>query len=101
MRGIDYSNAFLVKVWLTINPIKGLFMAVSLFIIINSYLLMMTERREEALYVACYKDSEKSITSYRDACWVLIITFLTVGYGDFYPKTYAGRYIAVITAMGG
>lgn len=33
--------------------------------------------------------------------WLTIVTFLTVGYGDFYPTTNLGRYIMILTVMGG
>jgi hypothetical protein len=33
--------------------------------------------------------------------WETIVTFMTVGYGDFYPLTYIGRYIQIMTAIGG
>lgn len=38
---------------------------------------------------------------YRDAVWLTIVTFLTVGYGDYYPSTNLGRYIMILTVMGG
>jgi voltage-gated potassium channel len=52
--------------------------------------------------IPCYnEDRLTSVQSYRDALWLVIITFLTVGYGDYYPTTNGGRYIAIITSMGG
>jgi hypothetical protein len=31
--------------------------------------------------------------------WCIVITILTIGYGDFYPQTHLGRAIAVIACM--
>ena len=39
--------------------------------------------------------------SYIDTVWLLMITFLTVGYGDFFPVTLTGRAIAVVTVLVG
>jgi voltage-gated potassium channel len=41
------------------------------------------------------KSSDATITTGGDALWYSIVTITTVGYGDFYPVTPAGR----ITAM--
>ncbi len=31
--------------------------------------------------------------------WLIMITFLTIGYGDMFPKTYCGRSISVATGF--
>ena len=54
MRGMDYTNAFLVKVWLTINPVKGLFIGVLVFLTVNSYLLLLVERGVAISEFDCY-----------------------------------------------
>ena len=33
--------------------------------------------------------------------WLVVLTMTTVGYGDFYPRTHAGRMIAIIAAIWG
>ncbi|CAF5030258.1 unnamed protein product, partial [Rotaria sp. Silwood1] len=33
--------------------------------------------------------------------WLFVITFTTVGYGDFTPSTYCGRTIAAMIALVG
>ena len=33
--------------------------------------------------------------------WDVIIIMTTVGYGDFYPKTYLGRFVAVVACLMG
>lgn len=104
MRGIDYTNSFLVKVWLTMNPLKGLILSFSFYIALNSYLLFLVERSAGSYnLMSCYEaDKQESMTrNYKDAIWLTIITFMTVGFGDFYPITNQGRFIMMITVFGG
>jgi hypothetical protein len=84
MRGIDYSNAFLVKVWLTMNPVKGLLLGFVFFIVLNAYMLFVSERIEDFDTITCYlneRQSSNRVRTYKDAIWLTVITFLTVGYG--------------------
>jgi voltage-gated potassium channel len=42
-----------------------------------------------------------NITTFGDAIWWAIVTVATVGYGDEYPVTPAGRFYAVFLMAGG
>ena len=42
-----------------------------------------------------------NITTFGDAIWWAIVTITTVGYGDLYPVTPAGRFYAVLLMAGG
>lgn len=44
---------------------------------------------------------DATITSFGDAIWWAIVTLATVGYGDTYPVTVAGRVYAVMLMIGG
>lgn len=44
---------------------------------------------------------ESEINSFGDALWWAITTITTVGYGDTYPVTTTGRFIAVLMMIGG
>jgi hypothetical protein len=36
-----------------------------------------------------------------NSAWLTIITMTTVGYGDLYPKTFAGRFFGVMSFIVG
>jgi len=47
------------------------------------------------------KSADANITTGGDALWYAIVTITTVGYGDFYPVTAAGRVTAVFIMFAG
>ncbi|WAB80400.1 ion channel [Microcella daejeonensis] len=52
--------------------------------------------------LAAERDADGStITTFGDAIWWAIVTLATVGYGDVYPVTVAGRVYAVMLMAGG
>lgn len=44
---------------------------------------------------------EANITDFDDACWWALTTMSSVGYGDRYPVTGAGRLVAALLMLGG
>ena len=44
---------------------------------------------------------DATIDSFGDAVWWAFVTLTTVGYGDMYPVTVAGRFFAVLLMLGG
>lgn len=42
-----------------------------------------------------------SIQTFPDALWWAFVTITTVGYGDFFPVTNIGRFVAVAVMVGG
>jgi voltage-gated potassium channel len=44
---------------------------------------------------------EANITGFGDAAWWVAVTVTSVGYGDYYPITAAGRWVAVVLMLGG
>ncbi|MEN9620139.1 MAG: hypothetical protein RL499_332, partial [Actinomycetota bacterium] len=44
---------------------------------------------------------DATITTFGDALWWALVTITTVGYGDTYPVTGVGRFLAVLLMAGG
>lgn len=42
-----------------------------------------------------------NFNNFEDFVWCIVITMGTIGYGDYYPATYAGRMIAFAAAISG
>ena len=54
-----------------------------------------------AEYLVEHRQPGANITNLGDALWWSVITITTVGYGDYYPVTSAGRIIAVFVMFSG
>ncbi|MFY1698329.1 potassium channel family protein [Solwaraspora sp. WMMA2101] len=46
-------------------------------------------------------DPDGAINSYPDALWWAVVTITTVGYGDYFPVTTTGRFVALALMIGG
>ncbi|CAF1235129.1 unnamed protein product [Rotaria sordida] len=85
---IDY--LFLIKVYLQQYPVSCLMSFFIIVFLIGSWCLR-----------ACNYTPTNEHMSMLNAMWLFIVTFLTVGYGDFAPSTYCGRTIASIIGLFG
>lgn len=54
-----------------------------------------------ALVVQATEPAASGFGSHGDALWWSMVTFTTVGYGDLFPVTTAGRIVAVMLMLGG
>lgn len=54
-----------------------------------------------AIVVEAAEPASSGFESFGDAMWWSIVTFTTVGYGDYYPTTVEGRLAAVLLMVGG
>ncbi|MFC5060793.1 potassium channel family protein [Actinomycetospora atypica] len=72
---------------------------------VASYLLVSTSLIGFVAALAVYeveRDApEASITSFGEATWWVLTTITTVGYGDRYPVTTEGRFVAAGLMLGG
>ena len=54
-----------------------------------------------AVYLTEHGHPGANITNLSDAFWWAVVTIATVGYGDYYPVTAAGRLIAIFIMLSG
>lgn len=72
----------------------------SAFLATSFTALLITVCSSIAIY-SFESEVNSNIQSRDDALWSAIVTITTVGYGDHYPVTSAGRIVAVITMVSG
>ncbi|XP_013790168.1 small conductance calcium-activated potassium channel protein-like, partial [Limulus polyphemus] len=87
---INFNTRFVLKTLMTICPGTVLLVFMVSLWIIASWTLRLCEG---------YHDEEH--TNLLNSLWLIVITFLSVGYGDIVPNTYCGKGIAVITGLMG
>jgi voltage-gated potassium channel len=70
-----------------------------LFIFVIAFVLIFTI----AFFVLTAEQGNPhaNITTYTNAVWWAFVTITTVGYGDYYPVTAAGRFFAIILMFAG
>ena len=94
---------FMIKAWLKsydISYVKQMPLAIFLFLLIGSYLMYVLERGDN--YTVCYEEAEVGReTTFRNTLWYAIISYYTVGYGDYYPVTVPGRIVNTVIIFGG
>ena len=76
----------------------------SVAVLLNWTLVAWCLRLSESQWIIKANDLENSIgavTDYLDCIWMSIITFTTIGYGDFYPKSHLGRLFAISLGVTG
>jgi voltage-gated potassium channel len=54
-----------------------------------------------AIVVEAVEPASSGFVHFREAAWWALVTFTTVGYGDFVPVTSAGRLAAALLMIGG
>lgn len=87
---IHFNIKFVFKSLMDLHP--GLFVFTASFsvFVVASWLMW-----------ACEVTHQNVHASVLNSCWIVAITFLTIGYGDLVPISYCGRTISVLTGLLG
>lgn len=97
LTNVDFTVAFFLKSTLKNHPTRFILTFLMLLISIGGYSLFVVER----FLCAFVAGSCCQPMTLGDALWSLIVTILTIGYGDVVPHTTAGRAFAVAAGIMG
>ncbi|XP_069113276.1 small conductance calcium-activated potassium channel protein 2-like isoform X1 [Argopecten irradians] len=89
---VKINTAFVFKALMSSNPGTVLVSIMLAILIVDTWAMRTCE---------VYYHPDEAHSSFFNAMWMIAITFLTVGYGDIYPNTYCGRFVAVATGLMG
>ncbi|VIO99578.1 Uncharacterized protein BM_BM1789 [Brugia malayi] len=89
---ISMDFRFVIKTMMADHPLRVLIVFTVSFWICMSWMFTQCERYDGQLSAKHY---------YLNSLWFIIVTFMSVGYGDIVPNTYCGRTLAVTTGIVG
>jgi hypothetical protein len=102
---VKFDTAFALRALLALYPLRAIAALIVLVTLVITYALRTFERGacEDAPQAApwCNSSGSQDFSQLKNALWATIITSLTVGYGDIYPRTVPGRLVAVLAAFSG
>ena len=94
MNGSNASYEFAVRCLMQARPYHVLVISLIVSIAAFGFCIRVFERPLSAT-------TGQNFNSYANSFWVTIVTMTTVGYGDFFPKSHAGRVVGIIISMWG
>lgn len=100
MFGGDSSILFAVKCLLQVNPFFNIFFFFISTVLILAYLMKIIEG---PVFLVDYESQANlnDFRSFNNCIWYTFITMVTVGFGDYFPKTNFGRLVGVFDAIIG
>ncbi|KAE9047729.1 hypothetical protein PR001_g298 [Phytophthora rubi] len=97
LTNVNFTATFFLKSTLKNHPTSCLMASFGALGFVAGYALYVAER----FFCAFKRDSCCQPMALDDALWMLIITILTIGYGDVVPRTTLGRAVAVCAGVFG
>ena len=97
LQKVSISPSLLFKTWFW-SKTNSAFYIFLVFVIMCSYLLSLYQRTFHNILMY---DQDSVLTRIDYACYQLFISIYSVGYGDYYPSTQAGRICAIFTCFVG
>lgn len=105
---LRFSSFFTFKAGLALYPVRTLGAVFTGTVLVLAYCLRVTERpvcyTPEALaagWCGVASLGTKNFEQYSIAVWHIIITSTTIGYGDVFAVTHAGRVITILSGLFG
>jgi len=105
--GLEYNyhigGRFAIKAQLVRSPLISILIILSVSVGIFTFMFRIFEYG----YIGLADDKiikaieKPDYENYADSVWVIIITMMTVGYGDIYPETHLGRMVAFLSTLIG
>ena len=94
MNGSRASYTFAVRCLMQAQPYHALVISLVVSVAAFGFCIRIFERPLSAT-------TGQNFDSMANAFWVTIVTMTTVGYGDFFPKSHAGRFVGIVVSMWG
>ncbi|KAK6048035.1 hypothetical protein COOONC_14460 [Cooperia oncophora] len=81
---------FVIKTMMADHPLQVLIVFTVSYWICMSWMFTQCERYDGKLDVEHY---------YLNSMWFIMVTFMSIGYGDIVPNTYCGRTLSITTGI--
>ncbi|KAJ1347929.1 hypothetical protein KIN20_003110 [Parelaphostrongylus tenuis] len=89
---ISMDFRFVIKTMMADHPLQVLIVFTISYWICMSWMFTQCERYDGKLAVEHY---------YLNSMWFIMVTFMSIGYGDIIPNTYCGRMLSIATGIVG
>uniref|UniRef100_A0A183BLB5 CaMBD domain-containing protein n=1 Tax=Globodera pallida TaxID=36090 RepID=A0A183BLB5_GLOPA len=91
---ISMDFRFVIKTMMADHPMTVLIIFTVSYWICMSWMFTQCERYNES-----YTGSSEMV--YSNSLWFIMVTFMSIGYGDVVPTSYCGRFLSITTGIVG